>query len=122
MAIETNLYRLNTGAINAEQFESRLDQAWSQIQSDPVVASRLRTLGINPEEFKGKGRREFITIDQRSQAGLTGLETLGVNFLVGVSLKLFEAFILPYIVKGLNRDDIQLEKTAKAGQGASQQS
>lgn len=119
---DSKLYQLNANAIDAQKFEARLDQAWSQIQS-PGAEKRLRDLGLDPAEFQGKSREEFITIDRRSQAGFTGLETLAVNFSVGVALKLFEKFILPYIERGLSRDDVQeASKKPEKAQGASQSS
>ena len=120
---ESSVYRLNSKTITGDRFEARLDQAWLRIQSDPDIASRLSSIGLDPANFRGKSRQEFITVDKRSRAGMTGLETVVVNFASGAAIKLFEVYVLPYIKRGLNREDVELDsKKAKGGQDAARRS
>jgi hypothetical protein len=108
------VYRLNAKAITAEEFEARLDRVWSRIQDDPAAARRLQNLRIPPDEFRNRPRADCIGLTKTRDGGLSGLETVAASIVSGIAVKLFESFIIPAIMKGLNREDVVLESREKS--------
>jgi hypothetical protein len=105
---------LNAQAITATEFERRLDAAWSKLQADPQMSTRLKGMHLDASELEGKARDDVIQIVSGRDAGLTGLETIAINIATGVAVKIFEAVILPAIVKGLNREDVKVQSKTEA--------
>src|SRR5262245_25996576 len=107
--METDIYRLRIAAITGEEFEARLDRAWLKLQADPSMANQVSRDGIDISTLLGRRRDEFIDVKLGSRAGLTGLETVVVNVIAGITIELFRSVLLPAITKGLNREDVVLE-------------